>query len=66
MRQPTKPKPQAYVEVARVLHIALMLDEELRSMMQPRVAMREVRGQIIWASPDILAVAERIAARTEG
>ena len=67
MRQPTKPKPQAFEEVARVLNIARMLDEELRAITGPPKGFTlGPDSTTIGPSFDILAVAERIAARTEG
>ena len=64
MRQPAKPKPQAHEEVSRVLNIARMIDEELRVDLKGLV----VGPDTVITGPawDILAVAERIAARTEG
>ena len=59
-----KPKPQAHEEVARVLHVFSMLDEELFKRLAPDAYSNEA---IKPPSGDaILAVAERIAARTEG
>ena len=57
MRQPAKPKPQAHEEVARVLHVYQMLAGEIK------VSNGADSGTIYAA---LLAVAERIAARTEG
>jgi hypothetical protein len=56
MRQPAKPKPQAFEEVARVLNVYRMLVEEM-------VRVQDPTGAVTAA---ILTVAERIAARTEG
>lgn len=50
MRAPAKPKPRTFEEVARVLAIARLIAEELST-------------DIITA--EMVAVAERIAARTE-
>ena len=67
MRQPAKPKPTASSEVARVLHIAQMLDAEIRAIIGPPKGVTITREtEVIGPSFDILAVAERIAARTEG
>ena len=62
MRQPAKPKPQAFEEVARVLNVYDMLVEELPKR-RPFLLEGEVNEQ---AGAAVLAVAERIAARTEG
>ena len=63
-----KPKPTATDEVARVLHIARMIDEELRALMPPQGLVIGPDTTITYAGAgwDILATAERIAARTEG
>ena len=67
MTRPARPKPQAHEEVARVLNIARMIDEELRAIVgPPKGILVGADTQIIGPSFDILAVAERIAARTEG
>lgn len=60
MRQPAKPKPQAFEEVARVLNVYRMLREELAASETPADRTTAV------LSSQVLAVAERIAARTEG
>ena len=79
MRQPTKPKPQAFEEVARVLNVYTMLAEELAKR-QPfgvvtdepitndsRIRIGDIRTLPTQVTGDaILAVSERIAARTEG
>ena len=79
MRQPAKPKPQAFEEVARVLNAYDMLAEEF-GRRQPSLIVTQdpltedsmVRVGDIQPLPAavsgdaILAVAERIAARTEG
>ncbi len=57
MRQPTKPKPQAHEEVARVLHVFEMIYGEFRPTGDALPSDLRIA---------ILAVAERIAARTEG
>lgn len=60
MRQPTKPKPQAFEEVERTLRTFDMLHEEL-------VRWAKRTDYSVPEDPSaILAVAERIAARTEG
>lgn len=64
MRAPAKPKPRASDEVARVLRIAQMLDEEIRSIAGPPPDI--IRTADIFPAWNILEVAERIAARTEG
>lgn len=64
MRAPAKPKPQAVDEVARVLRIARMIDDELRVDLVGVIFNKDT--EIIGPAFDILAVAERIAARTEG
>jgi hypothetical protein len=64
MRQPIKPKPQAFEEVARVLNVYVMLAEEIE-----KVAAIKTPDGCVGEMPTgdaILAVAERIAARTEG
>ena len=57
MRQPAKPKPQAFEEVARVLNVFHMLYEQFRPTNDALPPEQRIA---------ILAVAERIAARTEG
>ena len=60
MRQPAKPKPQAFEEVARVLNVYEMLHEGV-------VSWAKRTSYSVPEDPSaILAVAERIAARTEG
>ena len=66
MRQPTKPKPQAFEEVARVLNVFLMLRDELLVRPLPEGVAPLPKGVIAVSGDAILAVAERIAARTEG
>ena len=71
MRQPTKPKPQAFEEVARVLNVYDMLNDELRARHKGEAPIDGVTPDTaltasIAARSAILAVAERIAARTEG
>ena len=62
-----RPKPSATDEVARVLHIARMIDEELRAMFPPQgYVVPPEHTTIMSLGWDILATAERIAARTEG
>ena len=78
MRQPAKPKPQAFEEVARVLKIYDWLEEEMGRRQPAMIVSSEPPltatvkiSDIKWLPPKvtgdaILAVAERIAARTEG
>ena len=68
MTRPAKPKPQAHEEVARVLRIAQMIDEELRAMYPPTAYFVQPTEPPTILPPgwDILTTAERIAARTEG
>lgn len=74
MVQPaSKPKRTSFEEVARVLRIAQAIDEELRRI-APLMPSGTPQGLIVGpdttityagAGWDILAVADRIAARTE-